>query len=195
MMRRIQRLLRRLGVPVPGSAVRPAPPPDAPPLAYAPLDMLAAKVMFSHLRNRQQKLGPPPTAFGHLDDTQAELLVRAMVAAVLANGPLDDAKERRVRGALSTFGLQAETRGFVADAIRRPVPLEALLRDVRDPHVGSLFYAASLAALDKHDGVNRAYLHYLASRLKLPQDTLSRLHSQSGFGPALAQPAVPASGL
>lgn len=186
MMQEVRRLLRRLGVLL-GGGPRPA---AAPPstnlqearLAHAPLDVLAAKVMFSHLRNRQQLLGPPPTAFGHLDESQAELLIRATVAAVLASGPFDEAKERQLRGALSSFGLQVEARGFIADAIKRPVPLDVLLRSVRDPHIASLFYAASLAATDKHDEVNRAYLNYLATRLKLPQDTLLRLHSQFGFG-------------
>lgn len=190
MMHLLRRLVGALGVRR-AKAPPPSPASPPPPLADAPLDVLAAKVMFSHLRNRQQKLGPPPTAFGHLDDTQTELLVRAMAAAVQAGGPMDGGKERRLRGALSAFGLQPETRGFVADAIRHPVQLQVLLRDIRDPHVASLFYAASLAALDKHDGVDRAYLQYLASRLRLPQDTLSRLHSQAGFSPA----TLPASGL
>ena len=175
--------LRHLGLRA-ASRAAPAPAAEEPALAHAPLDVLAAKVMFSHLRNRQQKLGPPPTAFGHLDDTQTELLIRAMVAALQASGPVDDAKERRLRAALSAFALQTTTQGFAAEAVRRPVPLEALLRTVRDPHVGSLFYTASLVAVDKHDEVNRAYLAYLAARLKLPADTLARLHSQHGYGTA-----------
>lgn len=186
MMQGVRRLLRRLSVLL-GGGPRPAAPSPSTNLqeaglAHAPLDVLAAKVMFSHLRNRQQLLGPPPTAFGHLDESQTELLIRATVAAVLASGPFDEANERQLRGALSSFGLQAEARGFIADAIKRPVPLDVLLRSVRDPHIASLFYAASLAAADKHDEVNRAYLNYLATRLKLPQDTLLRMHSQFGFG-------------
>lgn len=179
----IRRVLRALGV---GRAVAApvTPPAPAPPLRDAPLDVLAAKVMFSHLRNRQQKLGPPPTAFGHLDQTQTELLVRAMVCTAHAGGRMDNAQARRLRGALSAFGLQPDAQGFVADALRHPVPLDTLLQDVRDPHVASLFYAASLAAADSHDAVDRAFLHYLASRLKLPADALSRLHSQSGYSPA-----------
>lgn len=153
-------------------------------LGDAPLDVLAAKIMFSHLRNRQQLLGPPPTAFGHLDEAQTELLIRAGVAAAHAGGRFDDAVERRLRGALSSFGLQADARGFLDAALRRPAPLENLLRDARDPHVASLFYAASLLAADKHDEASRAYLQYLAKRLKLPPETLARLHSQFGFAAA-----------
>ena len=65
--------------------------------------------------------------------------------------------------------------------MRKPVPLEVLLRDVRDPHLASLFYAASLLAIDKHSEVNRAYLHYLATRLRLPDAALTRMHGQYGF--------------
>lgn len=182
----LHKALRRLGLPVPGgrAELAPAPPRERPRLADAPLDVLAAKVVFSHLRNRQQKLGPPPTAFGHLDAPQTELLVRAMVAAVAAKGPIGEADERALRAAVSAFGLQPAAHGFVADAVARPAPLEMLLRQVRDPHLASMFYAASLAAVDKHNEVNRAYLGYLAARLRLPQDTLERLHSQFGFGAA-----------
>ena len=179
---RVRGLLHRLGLRLP-NAPPPAPPQAAAPvLGDAPLDVLAAKVMFSHLRNRQQKLGPPPTAFGHLDAPQTEMLIRAMVAAANAGGPMDDAGERGLRAALAGFGLQPEAQGFVAGAVARPAPLEGLLREVRDPHVASLFYAASLAAANKHGEVSRAYLAYLAARLRLPEHTLARLHSQFGFG-------------
>lgn len=152
------------------------------PLQDAPLDVLGAKVLFSYLRNRQQMLGAPPTAFGHLDASQSELLVRAMIAAAGASGRVDAGKERQLRGALSTFGLEPDAPGFVDGAIAHPVPLEVLLADVRDVHVASLLYAASLAAVDKHAEVNRAYLAYLAIRLKLPGDALARLHAQYGYG-------------
>lgn len=165
--------------PAPLSSVTIAAPP--PPLTDAPLDVLAAKVLFSHLRNRQQLLGPPPTAFGHVDQSQSELLVRAMIAASAASGRIDAGKERQLRGALSTFGLTPDAPGFLDDALARPVPMDALLADVRDAHVGSLLYAAVLAGVDKHAAVNRAYLVYLAERLKLPADVLARLHAQYGY--------------
>ena len=164
--------------------LRPAPPPGAAPpadLQDAPLDVLVAKIVFSHLRNRQQLLGPPPTALGHLEPAQTELLVRAAVAAATAGGRLTEKGERALRGALSAAGLQPDDPAFIGNAIRRPAPLEVLLREVRDTHMASLVYAASLLASDKHDPVHRAYLHYLATRLHLPGDALARLHSQHGF--------------
>ena len=185
-MDRVRAALRRLGLPVPGGKPAPAPVvvPDRPPLTDAPLDVLAAKVLFSHLRNRQQLLGPPPTAFGQLDTGQTELLIHAAIAAAYADGRIEPSEMRQLRGAMSSFALHADDRGFVDAAIKRPRPVESLLREVRDPHMASLFYAASLSAVDKHDEVNRAYLAYLAARLKLSPEVLTRLHSQFGFAPA-----------
>lgn len=165
---------------------RPAPAADAGPvdeagLGDAPLEVLAVKLAFSHLRNRQQLLGPPPTTLGHLDQNQAELLIRAAVAAAMADGHFDENEERMLRTSLSSLEQQAGEPGFITAAMRRPLPLEVLLRDVRDPHLASLVYAASLMAIDKHGEINRAYLHYLAMRLRLPPPVLERLHSQYGY--------------
>lgn len=181
--RTLAAVARRLGL----GGGEPAPdvaPRDQGALADAPLDVLASKLAYSHLRNRQQLLGPPPTTLGHLDQNQAELLIRAAVAAAMADGHLDDNEERMLRSALSSLESQAGEPGFITAAIRKPLPLEVLLRDVRDPHLASLVYAASLLAIDKHGEVNRAYLHYLATRLHLPAAVLDRLHSQYGYAPA-----------
>ncbi len=168
-----------------GATIYPRPePPRAPaPLSHAPLDVLAAKIVFAHLRNRQQMLGPPPTAFGQLDPGQTELLIRAAVVAAHANGRMTEREERLMRAALSSLGLQVEGRDFLNDELRQPVPLESLLREVRDGHMASLFYAASLLAIDKQDEVNRSYLAYLAKRLALTETVLTRLHSQHGYAP------------
>lgn len=153
-------------------------------LADAPLDVLAAKIVFSYLRNRQQLLGPPPTALGHLDAPQTELLIRAAISAAQAGGRFTAERERRLRGALSAAGLQVEGFGFVAAAIRSPVPLDSLLGQVTDAHLASMFYTASLLGVDRHDAVDRSYLAFLAARLRLPAEVLARLHSQHGLGEA-----------
>ena len=116
---------RRLGL---GGSERPRddPPAERGDLADAPLDVLAVKLAFSHLRNRQQLLGPPPTTLGHLDQNQAELLIRAAVTAAMADGHLDDNEERLLRTSLSTLELQAGEPGFIALAIRKPLQLEVL---------------------------------------------------------------------
>lgn len=157
------------------------PGPDTGPVSLqGPIEVLTAKILFSHARNRQQLLGPPPTALGHLDDRRTELLVQAAILAARASGPFDEDAERRLRGVLSSVGLQSTDPGFLARALAEPVGLDAILHQVRDAHVVSLVYAASLLGADRHDEAGQAWLRYLALRMKIPADTLLRLHSQFG---------------
>lgn len=155
-------------------------PETRPVSAQGPIEVLTAKILFSHARNRQQLLGPPPTALGHLDDRRTELLIQAAILAARASGPFDDDAERRLRGVLSSVGLQSTDPGFLARALAEPVGLDAILHQVRDAHVVSLVYAASLLGADRHDEAGQAWLRYLALRMKIPADTLVRLHSQFG---------------
>lgn len=158
--------------------------PDRPhtPLAVSlgPIEILAAKIIYSHARNRQQLLGPPPTVLGHLDDAGTELLIQAAILAARASGPFDEAAERRVRGVLSGAGLQSSDAGFLQRALERPASLDQILHQVRDAHMVSLIYAASLLGADRHDEAGQSWLHYLAVRMKIPAETLARLHSQFG---------------
>lgn len=145
-----------------------------------PIEVLTAKILFSHARNRQQLLGPPPTALGHLDDSRTELLIQAAILAARASGPFDEDAERRMRGVLSSVGLQSTDPGFLARALAEPIGLDDILHQVRDAHVLSLVYAASLLGADGHDEAGQAWLRYLALRMKIPAETLVRLHSQFG---------------
>ena len=157
-------------------------PFSAPVSMQGTMDVLTAKIIFSHARNRQQLLGPPPTALGQLDNDRTELLIRAAVLAARASGVFDDAAERRLRGTLSSVGLQSTDTGFLQRALDQPASLDSLLHQVRDAHVVSLVYAASLLGADRHDEAGQAWLRYLAVRMKIPPDTLTRLHSQFGTG-------------
>lgn len=150
------------------------------PAALGPIEILAAKVIYNHARNRQQLLGPPPTVLGHLDDAGTELLIGAAILAARASGPFDEAAERRVRGVLSAAGLQSTDPGFLGRALDRPASLDEVLHQVRDAHMVSLIYGASLLGADRHDEAGQSWLRYLAVRLKIPADTLARLHSQFG---------------
>lgn len=144
------------------------------------LGRLAEKVLRSHLQNRSQLLDPPPAGLANLDRAQRELLVRAMIAAAQASGEVTEGEMRRIERALAVLGSGEEERGFLRDALRSPVALGELLREVRDAQTASRVYAASLLAIDRHDRVSRAWLHYLALRLELPLEVVAALHRRFG---------------
>jgi uncharacterized membrane protein YebE (DUF533 family) len=51
-----------------------------------------------------------------------------------------------------------------------------LAREVADEDTATRFYAVSVAAIQRGANTNRAYLDYIASRLRVPADVVIRLN-------------------
>lgn len=136
----------------------------------AVLGAIAAKVLHGHLQNRNQLFDAPPSDLTGLPAKDAELLVRAMIAAAHADGQLDQGEQNRVRSAMASAGLSMD------DQINQPQCLETLVREVATPQQAVRFYGVSLIAIDKDSPVGRAYLDYLAQRLNIPADQVVRLN-------------------
>lgn len=154
------------------------PPPLGSRLGHMPVlhAVLARKILDSHLRNRNQLLDPPPSDLRAVPAAEARRLIQAMAAAAHADGGLDAMEKNRIRAALSTSTIAAEERRSLEQSLKDPVCLESLLRGVSTPQEASRFYAVSLAAVEKGNALNRAYLRYLALRLGLPSDLVVRLN-------------------
>lgn len=137
---------------------------------------LARKILETHLRVRRAQMQGDPTDLRGVKRDAARLLIRAMVAAAHADGRLDPMEERRIGRALASTRLNDAERAELEAAIAEPPGLEPLLRAVADEETATRFYAVSLAAAERGRGANKAYLAYLASRLKLPRDVVLRLN-------------------
>ena len=154
-------------------------------LAYDPgiVSVLAEKVLLAWLRNRYQLLFPFALDLRRLDDSQAELLLYAMIAAAQADGSLDGQERHRVEGVLSLVDPSEDERAFLDAALEHPKSLNEVLSQVHDVQTGALVYAASLMAVDQRKPVNRYFLKYLAARLQLSEELVGsleqRFHSSS----------------
>jgi uncharacterized membrane protein YebE (DUF533 family) len=116
-------------------------------------------------------------AAAQVDDGEALLLIRAMVAAANADGRIDPEEEKNILGRLDRAGATAEQRDFVQREFRNPAALETLVRDVRGPEMAQRFYAASALAIKADTPAELSYLRYLADRLGLkPQQSNDLLH-------------------
>ena len=142
------------------------------------VDILAAKVLFAWLRNRQQLLVPYTIDLAKLDEAQVELLVHAMIVAAQADGTVDGKERDRVRAALERLNATPEQIESVDAALGQPKPLAHALAQVEDVQTGAIAYAASLLAIDRRKLVNRQYLRYLAARLQLPRDVCRSLEQR-----------------
>jgi uncharacterized membrane protein YebE (DUF533 family) len=140
--------------------------------------IVAAKVLFDWLRNRQQLLVPYTIDLAKLDASEVELLVHAMIVAAKADGSVDGKEHDRVRSALERLNATPEQIESVDEALDRPKPLAQALAGVKDVQTGAIAYAASLLAIDRRKLVNRQYLRYLAARLQLPRDVCRSLEQR-----------------
>jgi uncharacterized membrane protein YebE (DUF533 family) len=140
-------------------ALRPAPPdakaPPAPPPA--------------------QSLAEPE----RLDQT-ATLILAAMINAAKADGRVDQEELQRIVGKLRAAGAEAEAVDFVLSELRKPMDLEALLRQVPDREVAVQLYAASLLAIEVDTAAERQYLRRLAHGLGLDASVVRRVHACLG---------------
>lgn len=135
----------------------------------------------------QQRTAPPPDAapsgagegaFPELamEDQHALLLIRAMIAAANADGEISAAERQRVLSALDEAGGGPEERRIVEQELSQPQSLDSLVRSVTDPDMAEQVYLASLMAVDREHEAERAYLSYLATRLKIAPQRAEQLN-------------------
>ena len=140
--------------------------------------ILSEKVLLAWLRNRYQLLFPFVLDLRRLDRAQADLFIRAMVAAAQADGGFDGRERERIEGMLSLVNPDAADRSVLDAALSGQRPLNEVLREVRDVQTAALFYAASLMAVDRRNPVNHHYLRYLAARLQLSDELVTSLEQR-----------------
>ncbi len=123
-----------------------------------------------------------PQAAGAMPATDADaqhratLIARAMIQAAKADGQVDATESQRILGKLSEHGQDPEARAFVDSEMRKPIDLDALVRDVRSPQEAAEVYAASLMAIEVDSQAERDYLNDLAAALNLPPQATAQIN-------------------
>jgi uncharacterized membrane protein YebE (DUF533 family) len=138
--------------------------------------VLARQLLDAHLRRRHQAMEGETAHLAALDPDEAELMLRAMIAAGHADGEIDELEGARIRRALSHAPLDEATRTALEADLAYPGSLEAVLRRVEDPQTAARVYAVSVRTVRRGEATNRSYLDYLAHRLSLPADVVVRLN-------------------
>ncbi len=107
------------------------------------------------------------------------LLIRAMIAAAMADGHLDPGEQARIFGQAGELGLSDSDKVVLFDELRHPRSVEAIAADARDPVIAVEVYAASLLAVDETTAAAKTYLNELALRLNLPSQLVEAVHQQA----------------
>lgn len=123
---------------------------------------------------------PPERA---LSEDAALLVVRAMIEAAKADGQIDATERQRIVAKVQENGGDREALDYLEREMQRPLDMDGLVAEARDPVVGAQVYAASLLAIKVDTPSEQAYLRDLAARLGLQPATVAQLHQALGAPP------------
>lgn len=105
-------------------------------------------------------------------------LIMAMIAAAKADGHIDAKEQTHIFEQVEEMSLDAESKGFVFDALRQPADMAQLASGVQGIEQAAEVYLVSRSVLDVDHPAERAYLQALAHRLDLPADLVAHLDHQ-----------------
>ncbi len=125
----------------------------------------------------------PPSTAPSPEQASSLLLLRAMIAAIHADGVADATERARIVGELAELGLSAEDRAALEQEIDHPKPIALLASEVQSPELAEQFYTVSLLAIDVDHEAERAHLRMLPALLRLTPEVVAQVHQRLGVAP------------
>ncbi len=105
--------------------------------------------------------------------------LRAMIAAMKADGQIENAEKARLFDRLGQIDLSDEEKAFLFDELATPLDIQAVVAGATSPELAVEIYAASLVAIDPTRPAEKAYLADLAVRLRLDPNLVSQIHAEA----------------
>jgi uncharacterized membrane protein YebE (DUF533 family) len=115
---------------------------------------------------------PPPATHVMTRQTDAQLLIRTMIAAAQADGNIDD--DERARITQATQGLSDAERTFLEAELAAPHTIDALAAASR-PEIAADVYAAAVHAIVADGEAERAWLARLGDALQVDANARARI--------------------
>lgn len=105
--------------------------------------------------------------------------LRAMIAAMKADGQIENAEKARLFDRLGQIDLSDEEKAFLFDELATPLDIQAVVAGATSPELAVEIYAASLVAIDPTRPAEKAYLADLAVRLRLDPNLVAQIHAEA----------------
>ncbi|WP_293856432.1 DUF533 domain-containing protein [uncultured Alsobacter sp.] len=129
-----------------------------------------------------QGLAAPPerSPFGstgndRVDQENAEILLRAMIAAAAADGTVDDAERAQIVGGLQQLGIDTEAAQFLDQEFANPATVEDLAAAVAEPAMAAQVYTAARLTIDPDEQAEKDFLAALAEALGLDEQLVAHI--------------------
>ena len=116
--------------------------------------------------------------FAAVDEDEARLMLRAMVAATIADGMVDAAERKRLDAAVSEAGIDADGRAWLDRELASPAGIDEIADRVDGPEAAARIYAAARLAIDPDTLQERQFLKMLAEALDLPGEATARIEGE-----------------
>ena len=110
--------------------------------------------------------------------TEQELIIKAMVFAVRADGVIDQNEHRCMCDLISKILPNMDANSVISAFMQTPIDPSALARQVVSKEQASEIYALSCMAIDIDHYLERGYLDTLSKELGLDSDETSAIESQ-----------------
>ncbi len=114
-------------------------------------------------------------------DQGSELVLRAMINAIKADGQVDQDEINRMMGKFSELGVDAEGRRYLMAQLQQPMETEQLIAAAKQQQdLAVQIYAASLFAIEVDTKAEKDYLDRLAVGLGLAPQVIERIKQMVG---------------
>jgi uncharacterized membrane protein YebE (DUF533 family) len=140
---------------------------------------LGGLALIGGLAYRALRGAPPPETggpdFTKVDEDEARLMLRTMVAATTADGMVDAAERKRLDAAVAEAGLDPDGRAWLDRELASPADIDEIAERVADPDAAARIFAAARLAIDPDTLQERQFLKMLAEALDLPVEAVERV--------------------
>lgn len=119
----------------------------------------------------------PRTPFDHVDvdEDEARIMLRAMVAATMADGLIDDTERNRLYRALEAAGIDAVDRAWLDKEMDEPADVDQLAAHLKSPEQAARIFVAARLAIEPDTLQERQFLKMLAEALDVSPEAVARL--------------------
>ncbi|KQP91829.1 DUF533 domain-containing protein [Methylobacterium sp. Leaf117] len=111
-------------------------------------------------------------------EDEARIMLRAMVAATLADGLIDKDERQRLDAAVQASGLATDGAAWLEAEIADPVDLDEIGDAVKTPEQAARIYAAVRLSVLADTLQEREFLKRLAETLDVPEEAVSRIEAE-----------------
>lgn len=151
------------------------------------LGMMAFKALKNAGQAPQPSVGPAASPAGAAPqnfESDAHLLLTAMLDAAKSDGTVDADELNRITGKMKEAGIDQEGMNYVIGQLQSPMTTDAIVAAVRGrPDLAAQVYSVSLMAIEVDTPAERAYLDHLAASMGLAPEVAQNIEQLVGMPP------------